>query len=705
MNYLAIPDWVWDNLHYAAPLLALFAGAFIIQGVIGARRGWHPTCRRCKHDLRAASAGVGGSLTVCPECGADLQPSRAVATGRLRVRPWLVVVGIAFGVTAGYASSTLETGRLRQLRMELIASMPATDLVGEIFNGGKRGNFAFSALQPQLKNRPQSGSSIPSGVLLGAILDALKHCSENGQLPSMRNIPSQLFQALDERELTALIPLAVEELLESRGAKRDLLDVLIAATSSGAEGETKHLEQLATLLELSPQGKALLQPRPEVRDTPAQGTILDVHFAPLVRLRDANRRGDMDPTVEREFISDRCELRSAAASTEALPRALSVIQPRAIDQRHYDAPHMRVLIDAPPGEYQLKITGVLVPRVLVPRAKIGSLDEPERPSPTQAAAIEGAIAVDETISVTIRAREVATIHYTQDDAAMVAFAERLASARLKDNGGFGSTFELGSMRSRERDDVNVHYALRRTAVQGEVRRAMGSMSGEVNGGSHSDSNGILPQEFDVAKPFEIELQPDPTSDALSTRSRTDGVERLWAKFVLQFANATAKPVVTTALIPLGEAQGRAVDDDAMRSVLNAYVERLAPRALDPFRDRGRGTTPRDTVRMEPARKQYAALATPTVSGRLELFAGERLAAPSVDWFGSITHGRAPGEFKPVFDVANSEPLTLRYTPDVRIGEALAGGPFDYIGVPFELRYATGTSPPTLVFLENASPKK
>ena len=95
----------------------------------------------------------------------------------------------------------------------------------------------------------------------------------------MRNIPSQLFQALDERELTALIPLAFEELLESRGAKRELLDVLIAATSSGAEGETKHLEQLATLLELSPQGKALLQPRPEVRDTPAQGTILDVHFA------------------------------------------------------------------------------------------------------------------------------------------------------------------------------------------------------------------------------------------------------------------------------------------------------------------------------------------------------------------------------------------------------------------------------------------
>ena len=699
MNYLAIPDWVWDNLHYAAPLLALFAGAFIIQGVIGARRGWHPTCRRCKHDLRAASAGVGGSLTVCPECGADLQPSRAVATGRLRVRPWLVVVGIAFGVTAGYASSTLETGRLRQLRMELIASMPATDLVGEIFNGGKRGNFAFSALQPQLKNRPQSGSSIPSGVLLGAILDALKHCSENGQLPSMRNIPSQLFQALDERELTALIPLAFEELLESRGAKRELLDVLIAATASDDEGETKHLEQLATLLELSPQGKALLQPRPEVRDTPAQGTILDVHFAPLVRLRDANRRGDMDPTVECEFISDRCELRSAAASTEALPRALSVIQPRAIDQRHYDAPHMRVLIDAPPGEYQLKITGVLVPR-----AKIGSLDEPERPSPTQAAAIEGAIAVDETISVTVRAREVATIHYTQGEAAMVAFAECLASARLKDNRGLGYTFELGSMQSRERDDINVSYALRTTAVQGEVRGAMGSVSGEVNGDSHS-LNGILPQEFDVTKPFEIELQPDPTSDAFSTQSRTDGVERLWAKFVLQFANATAKPVVTTALIPLGEAQGRAVDDDAMRSVLNAYVERLAPRALDPFRDRGRGTTPRDTVRMEPARKQYAALATPTVSGRLELFAGERLAAPSVDWFGSITHGRAPGEFKPVFDVANSEPLTLRYTPDVRIGEALAGGPFDYIGVPFELRYATGTSPPTLVFLENASPKK
>ena len=704
MNYLAIPDWVWDNLHYAAPLLALFAGAFIIQGVIGARRGWHPTCRRCKHDLRAASARVGGSLTVCPECGADLQPSRAVATGRLRVRPWLVVVGIAFGVTAGYASSTLETGRLRQLRMELIASMPATDLVGEIFNGGKRGNFAFSALQPQLKNRPQSGSSIPSGVLLGAILDALKHCSENGQLGSIRKVPSQLFEALDERELTALIPLAFEELLESRGAKRDLLDVLIAATASDDEGETKHLEQLATLLELSPQGKALLQPRPEVRDTPAQGTILDVHFAPLVRLRDANRRGDMDPTVEREFISDRCELRSAAASTEALPRALSLIQPRAIDQRHYDAPQMRVLIDAPPGEYQLKITGVLVPRVLVPRAKIGSLDEPERPSPTQAAAIEGAIAVDETISVTVRAREVATIHYTQDEAAMVAFAECLASARLKDNRGLGYTFELGSMRSRERDDVNVSYALRTTAVQGEVRGAMGSVSGEVNGDSHS-LNGILPQEFDVAKPFEIELQPDPTSDAFSTRSPTDGVERLWAKFVLQFANATAKPVVTTALIPLGEAQGRAVDDDAMRSVLNAYVERLAPRAPDPFRDRGRGTTPRDTVRMEPARKQYAALATPIVSGRLELFAGERLAAPSVDWFGSITHGRAPGEFKPVFDVANSEPLTLRYTPDVRIGEALAGGPFDYIGVPFELRYATGTSPPTLVFLENASPKK
>jgi hypothetical protein len=53
-------------------------------------------------------------------------------------------------------------------------------------------------------------------------------------------------------------------------------------------------------------------------------------------------------------------------------------------------------------------------------------------------------------------------------------------------------------------------------------------------------------------------------------------------------------------------------------------------------------------------------------------------------------------------VGPTEALTVRYVPEEAARSSNGGGPFDYLSVPFELRYATNDSTPTLVWLDKVN---
>jgi hypothetical protein len=104
LKSIVVFEGLWDALTYAPFALAILGGMLLGIGLFTAR-GWQPTCRRCRHDLREESGDR------CPECGSDLKASNAVRSGRRQVR-WVPLaaslVVLALGASPYLGLSTHE---------------------------------------------------------------------------------------------------------------------------------------------------------------------------------------------------------------------------------------------------------------------------------------------------------------------------------------------------------------------------------------------------------------------------------------------------------------------------------------------------------------------------------------------------------------------------------------------------------------------
>ncbi|MDX2119205.1 MAG: hypothetical protein SFY96_13575 [Planctomycetota bacterium] len=82
----------------------LVAVALVVWGVRGKVERVGPTCRRCTFDL----SGLPTPLTRCPECGSDLERSRAVVDRLRKRRPIVITIGLllllAFGTLGSVAA-------------------------------------------------------------------------------------------------------------------------------------------------------------------------------------------------------------------------------------------------------------------------------------------------------------------------------------------------------------------------------------------------------------------------------------------------------------------------------------------------------------------------------------------------------------------------------------------------------------------------
>ncbi len=120
---------LWDALSFAPVLLSILGGGLLALGLFGAR-GWEPSCRRCRHDLRAVALDAPDAR--CPECGFDLTGRDGVRAGRRRTRWGRVSAGalcVALGVAPSFGLTTTT------LRATLAGTLPPAAIYAEHLAG------------------------------------------------------------------------------------------------------------------------------------------------------------------------------------------------------------------------------------------------------------------------------------------------------------------------------------------------------------------------------------------------------------------------------------------------------------------------------------------------------------------------------------------------------------------------------------------
>jgi hypothetical protein len=163
-------------------------------------------------------------------------------------------------------------------------------------------------------------------------------------------------------------------------------------------------------------------------------------------------------------------------------------------------------------------------------------------------------------------------------------------------------------------------------------------------------------------------------------------------------------------MPLVDSTGTERQDDVARKAVENWAATLASSGQRrvPRMQRGQappiartlslaGAMPRDTGADGNPTLQLGFEWPPELclSGWVELRSGARLATAVVPAFGPMDRGAAlPRDMTPVFPVGDDEPLVVRYTPD-------ASGPFAFVALPFEVRFASATSAAELVWLDGA----
>jgi len=725
MNYLSVPTWLFTGLGYLGPILAACGGGLLAVAILTSRRGWEPRCRRCTHDLRSADP----EAKRCPECGADLSVRGAVSTGRRQIRPVLALTALLVLSCAALAAWRLNPSEMPRIRATVIGWSPLPALIDAVFEGGADAELAEAILVGRLGTIDSSASSapreIPSGELLDAVLASADRCEEAGRRPLAAVLQStavNVIGRLDAAEEQRLLELATAQLIASEGRLTDRLRLALAAGWPEFDGATNR-EKITQLLASSPEGRRLLELQPGFATPLVSGSIGSLTFQSMFDVI-----APVSPRVQRQartFILGEAMLETdAGVPVRRLPNA----RDRMFSRRESSGLGVGLLIDAPPGRHRLRISGAVVSTVLLPRVDSSSTVVPMI-TMDEALKLESAMRVECVGTIEVVPRLYSGIEYTTDAELMARVADMLGTARFADDG------------DRE---VSFHEALRRlvgsstgNTVEPRVRstvRVEQDGKSELLGGLSGDQYTAgeyprdIPSTIDLAKPFAVVLSPNSPTNRTATQALhrwnpnhqpvTAARPTVFASFVLRFQNARAAPVVEIVPATLDPAVARKRDDDATRTAVMAWAAWLSPRLASEPGTRSGG---KEAGRSRPwisldgdGKIRFGADGQPTgpsvnpwpadlkLCGWIELRAGDRLVAPIVHAFGSLQNSFGNSLPVPLVDVGPTEALTVRYVPEEAARSSNGGGPFDYLSVPFELRYATNDSTPTLVWLDKVN---
>ncbi len=511
---------------------------------------------------------------------------------------------------------------------------------------------------------------------------------------------------LDGGERERLIALAADELIASAGARGDLARCVAAIDWNRSDAESRSLARLEERLRSTAEGRAVLAPRLiGGSSAPSGGLIsLDLRSPFDDLLRNGASAPDV-PFADALFIE-----RAEAVPTDAAAGERAILlNPHPTVRGHSrreGMPPPSILADLPPGSYAIRVRGVIAPQALVPMRNTVRAVPFTDMTAAEAAALEGAHPIDQTLSVEILPMPdpAAPFLRVRDDEVVRAFAEWLGSARISaSQSGNLLRFEHGGARGRGAALPHGGH-FRVVAKQDGASHHLGQVS--IGGGQFAYLNWSTvswPSEIVMNRPMEVVLEPSPLRN--QGMWVFDGVQRsgVWARFTLAFSNSTASPSVVSETLPEAPVVATALKGEEARAMLHESVRRansaewLRERSLDSSPD---GLIFRFAALTDPVvdREQAAALGPILLSGIFELRSEGSLRAPTR---ASVMLGTQGWIIK--FDLtpnaAKVFPHTLRFTPNPGMARAELPISFRYMAEPFELRFTDPLQPPELVWVE------
>ncbi|MFM7259981.1 MAG: hypothetical protein ACKO3W_05195 [bacterium] len=725
-----LPSFVFDALAFAGPVLIIAGVIAVIAGLVGARGEWEPglrslpQCARCSYDLRSTKLSVGN----CPECGADLSKPDAVAVASRRVRRKLVALGVVLIACAGLAAWKLDAKGRVALRATLAEMSSTRANLDALFADGDAAPFAGEVLRARVGSSVAgTPRTIPADGLLDTLLDAVVEASDRHAAQASANDPLALLrrsdkarflaEAIDDLELQRLEALAVEELLASNGKQQRL--VRIADIAQGGSRGDQSRDRMKMLLSATPEGRTLLDWRPEFSGAKAW-SIGTVGLSSVLRDPRPSEEAKRDGTLA--LIVEQVRLESIHGGAACVA---PVVWPPERGNARGSALSVSFLADCPPGKYRLVFDGALVRNANVPRIETGTAKGMLRADFDVSAALktEGAKPLAMSLEIDIAEPAIVPMLFSNDASKIDRVAKFLEYIRLTKNEAGEIVLDENALMkaaprylsagSPPRMDAAIFLSMLFELRQRGQTLNLGTVEISENSVEMSPS-AIDAKAIDLAQPFELVVTPttmwngefNGKDEGRSNRRRGDAA---WADYTLRFASVDAAPEVETKTRPLDASDGAPRSDAETR----AAVERWA-RALRIFEPRRRfdghillRSSRRASDMAAPAanldeKRDPPPLACEwpedlVLSGWVEVrrdgqLIAERLrvAGPVDEWAPLARIVPMAGGPESRMDVARqapwtASPLVIHYFPDARIGASDGSGPFAFVALPFELR--------------------
>jgi hypothetical protein len=230
--------------------------------------------------------------------------------------------------------------------------------------------------------------------------------------------------------------------------------------------------------------------------------------------------------------------------------------------------------------------------------------------------------------------------------------------------------------------------------------------GSINlnsGGGGGMSGGSSDRSFRPQDPFEIVFDPSVPAAVSWSAGKSDPIPVVWARYTLRFANASAKPEVTSEVLPDTPAVATPLPREQAQAMLQQSITKSHTMNLMQRRSR---MPEQDQINFSfwssapaPAEAGSGDEAQPFIlSGDFELRSEGSLLAPITAWVVTLDANGSGVAFEVGKEVVELYPRTLRYTPNEGHARARIPVSFRYIAEPFELRYADASTPPELVWV-------